>query len=63
MMAQVLLFNDFSKKDPHLNAIEATIHSIIVTALLLLKETQTFKTYWTESYKYCIIIAGNNTKI
>ena len=45
MMAQALLFNDFSKKDPHLNAIEATINSIIVTALLLLKETQTFKTY------------------
>ena len=27
------------------------------------KETQTFKAYYTESYKYCIIIAGSNTKI
>ena len=27
-----------------------------------LKETQTFKTYLTESYKYCIIVAGK-TKI
>ena len=29
----------------------------------ILKETQTFKTYWTESKRYCIIIAGRNTKI
>ena len=29
----------------------------------LLKEIQTFKAYQTESCKYCMIIAGNNTKI
>ena len=32
-------------------------------ALACLKETQTFKAYQTESYKYCIIIAESNTKI
>ena len=30
---------------------------------LLLKETHTFKAYYTESYKYWVIIAGNNIKI
>ena len=29
----------------------------------VLEETQTLKAYWTESYKYCIIIAGSNTEI
>ena len=29
----------------------------------ILKEIQTFKAYSTESYKYCIIIAGSNIKI
>ena len=28
-----------------------------------LKETQTRKAYYTESYKYCIIIAGSKTNI
>ena len=28
-----------------------------------IKETQTFKTYKTESYKYCSFIAGSNTEI
>ena len=30
---------------------------------LSLKETQPFQAYSTESHKYCIIIAGGNTKI
>ena len=30
---------------------------------ITLKETQTFKAYCRESYKYCIIMAGSNTKI
>ena len=29
--------------------------------IFLLKETQTFKAYWTESYKHCIIIAVSHT--
>ena len=29
----------------------------------VLKETQTFKAYYTESYKCCFIIAVSNTKI
>ena len=30
MTAQVLFFNDFSEKDPHLNAIESGLHIISV---------------------------------
>ena len=30
---------------------------------MYLKETQTFKAYYTESYKYCVIMTGSNTKV
>ena len=36
---------------------------VIYAGLEYLKETQTFKVCETESYKYCIIIAGSKTKI
>ena len=38
------------------------IKKIYKTFAISLKETQTFKTHKTESYKYCIIIVGSNTK-
>ena len=41
----------------------SVLEQYLCKVIIRLKETQTFKAYKTESYKYCIIIAGSNTKM
>ena len=53
----------FAKNLLRMRNLQFSIFFFYKIRVFTLKETQTFKAYYTESYKYCFIIAVSNTKI